>query len=465
MKRSLPLIDERGIGSIRADGSRVQLHPHEVTGRYTTRRNVIFAVLIVVYVALPFVQIGGRPAVFLDVLHRRFYLFGAAFNAQDFWLVFFLLAGAALVLLAVTAIWGRVWCGYACPQTVFLEGLARRIERWVEGPASVRAKADRGPRTAQLVARKMLKHVLFLALSLFLAHVLLSYFVSLPSLWQMVTGSPMNHPVAFGWMIGISGAIYFDLGFFREQLCFIVCPYGRLQSTMMDSDTQVIGYDALRGEPRGKASDPAAADCVDCGRCVNVCPTGIDIRKGLQMECIACAACVDACDGVMKKVGRPEGLIRYDSTRSLEGGVRRFSRGRLALYGGATLLWVVGFSYALSGHESFEANLLRPQTGSAFIVADGEVLNVLELHLVNKLDAPQRFRLENRSTGSGNRRGMRLEMPSEVRLGPGGSRTVRVVARVPLADASNATDTRIYVEGVEASEARVLHARFLAPGG
>ena len=226
----------------------------------------------------------------------------------------------------------------------------------------------------------------------------------------------------------------------------------------MGSESKVNGYAAMRGEPRGKTRGPAAADCVDCGRCVNVCPTGIDIRNGLQMECIACAACVDACDGVMKKVGRPEGLIRYDSTRSLEGGARRFPRGRLALYGGATVLWVVGFSFALSGHESFEANLLRPPTGSAFIVAGGEVLNVLELHLVNKLDAPQTFRLENRS-------GMRIEMPPEVRLGPGGSRTVRVVSRVPLGDASNATDTRIHVEGDEASEARVLHARFLAPGG
>lgn len=461
-RHPLPVL---GQGSLRPDGSRIRLHPHEAHGRFTRIRRVVFAVLLVVYVALPFIRIGGRPAVFLDVAHRRFFLFGAAFNAQDFWMVFLFLAGAVLLLVAATAVYGRVWCGYACPQTVFLEGVARRLEGWIEGPASHRRRVDAawrdGTRPAGVVARKSLKHVVFVVLSLALAHVLLGYFVSFPSLADMVTRSPGEHPSAFAWTMGIALALYLDLAFFREQLCFILCPYGRLQSALMDEDTVVIGYDQPRGEPRGKASDPNAGDCVDCGACVQVCPTGIDIRKGLQMECIACGSCIDACDGVMDKLGRARGLVRYDMARTLERGepAKRVSRSRLRIYGAAALLWGVGVAFALGSHTDFEANLLRPRTGASFQrspSADGgpeTIRNTLELHLVNKRDEPQRFQLEAQGETP-------VELPAEVTLGAGESRVVMVVAQ-RAAPVPAGARTRIFVRG--AQDARAVELAFLGP--
>ena len=318
MTIKLPVVEEPA-SSLRSDGSRNYVHPADVKGRFTRLRYTIFSVLIAIYVLLPFIKIGGHPAVFLDIVNRRFYLFGAVFNAQDFWLVFFLLSGVGLTLLIVTAIKGRLWCGYACPHTVFLEGVFRRIERLIEGPRAQRLRRNATGLSFDKVWRKLLKHGVYIVLALLLSHVFISYFVSLPSLVEMVQRSPAEHPTAFTWVIVMSAILYFNFSWFREQLCLIICPYGRLQSAMTDQDTMVIGYDFNRGEPRGKASDPSNGDCVDCKRCVVVCPTGIDIRNGLQMECVGCAACVDACDEIMTKVGRPEGLVRYDSLNGLRG--------------------------------------------------------------------------------------------------------------------------------------------------
>jgi cytochrome c oxidase accessory protein FixG len=376
---------------LRNDGKHEAIVPADVSGRLTLRRKLIFALLLVIYAALPWLQINGRPAVFLDLSRRAFYLFGMSFNAQDTWLSFFLVSGVGFALIVMTTLWGRVWCGYACPQTVFLEGIYRRIERWIEGPKQLRAAREKRGLDAQGIARKLAKHAAFVLVSFAVAHVFLSYFVSIPALLRMMRSAPAEHPEAFAWVLAVAGIVHFNYVWFREQLCIVVCPYGRMQSVLTDADTLVIGYDAPRGEPRGKVSKAGAGDCVDCARCVAVCPTGIDIRNGLQLECIGCSACVDACDEIMTRLSRPTGLIRYDSQNGLSGQPRHVLRPRLYMYVALGLLGLAVASFALSSREPFEANLLRAVGAPFAREADGRVRNALELHLVNKAAEARRF--------------------------------------------------------------------------
>jgi cytochrome c oxidase accessory protein FixG len=390
MAKHLKLYDEAS--SLRADGTRNFVYPADVHGRFDRLRKLIFASLLVMLAALPWWTIGGHPAVFLDFEQRSFYLFGATFNAQDTWLVFFLLSGVGFSLIVATALFGRVWCGYACPQTVFLEGVFRPIERWLEGPRNERLRRNAGPLTFDKAWRKTLKHALFLALAFAVAHVIVSYFVSIPRLYAMVMNAPAAHPEAFTWAAVLTAALYFDFVWFREQLCLIVCPYGRLQSVLTDRDTIIIGYDPERGEPRGKVGT-VKGDCVDCKRCVVVCPTGIDIRNGLQIDCIGCARCIDACDEVMTKLERPQGLIRYDSQQGFSREPKRVLRPRVYLYAALGVLGLCVASFSLAQSRPFEANLLRLRDAPPFTLDAGRVRNAFEIHLVNKRSHASRFEL------------------------------------------------------------------------
>jgi cytochrome c oxidase accessory protein FixG len=285
-----------------------------------------------------------------------------------------------------------VWCGWACPQTVFLDGIYRRIERWIEGPREQRVRLAAAPWTWSKLWRRVLLHGAYVVVSFVLAHVFLSYFVSLPAVIEMVQRDPAAHPEAFGVAAFLTGVLYFDFAFFREQFCVVMCPYGRLQSVLLDPGSLVIGYDAARGEPRGKVKDPARGACIDCNRCVAVCPTGIDIRNGLQLDCIGCTACIDACDEIMDKVGQPRGLIRYDSQEGLAGRKSRLWRPRVVAY---TVLLVVGAvvaTFAFRTRTEVEANLLR-LPGAPFVIEDGRVRNSYELHIVNKRSVRTTFRL------------------------------------------------------------------------
>lgn len=388
----LHVLDERG--------SRKYIYPADVHGRYTRVRPWLFLLLIAFYIGLPWISIGGHPAVFLDIAARRFFLFGRTFNAQDFYLVFFLLTGVGFSLIVLASLFGRIWCGWACPQTVFVEGVYRRIERLVEGPAAHRQILARGPLTLGKIVRKALKHALYLLITFLLAHLFLAYFVSAEKLLRMLVDGPRAHFGTFLWGVGLTGILYWNFFWFREQLCLIVCPYGRLQSVMQDPDTVNIGYDHRRGEPRGKLKATQVGDCVDCQRCVAVCPTGIDIRNGLQMECVGCAACIDACDEIMDKVKRPRGLIRYESERVLSGEPRRFLRPRMYLY---TALGAIGFVASVilwARHLPFEANVLHGR-GTAYVL-DGELVrNQVIVHLLNKNAGPSELSIESVTPVSG----------------------------------------------------------------
>ncbi|MBK7859896.1 MAG: cytochrome c oxidase accessory protein CcoG [Archangiaceae bacterium] len=383
------------LSSIRADGGRLAIHPLEVRGRYITWRRVAFAVLIAVYLAAPVVQVGGHPAVHLDVAARRFYLMGGTFNAQDFWMVLLLATGFVFTALLVTAWRGRLWCGWGCPQTVFLEAVYRPIERLFDGPSVRRHKLKDQGWPLSRVLRSTGKHAAYLAVSVALAHVATSLFVSLHDLEGMITDGPAAHPEAFVWTTAFTAVLYFDFAWFREQFCVVLCPYGRLQSVLHDRQSITVAYDVARGEPRGKlAKAPAAprGDCIDCKKCVQACPTAIDIRNGLQMECLACAQCIDACDEVMVHIGKPVGLIRYASQTELASGKRKVLRPRLLLYAVLATLSLGSLSFALTFRTPFEANVLRLR-GVPFVIEGDRVRNQLEVHLVNKGSASGRFTL------------------------------------------------------------------------
>lgn len=379
------------VTSINADGSHHILHPADVKGRFTTARRVIAVLLMIIYTALPWIPINGAPAVFFDVETRHFHAFGLTLVAQDLWVLFFAISGLGFFLFVVTAVLGRIWCGWACPYTVFLDHVFRRIERWIDGDASARRKLAAAPLDLSKIMKRMIKHGLYILVSALIAHVFLSYFISIPRLYAFMKQGPLEHVTSFGIVAFLTGALYFCFAQFREQFCILMCPYGRLQSALTDQDTMIIGYDFKRGEPRGKATDPNAGACVDCNRCVTVCPTGIDIREGLQLECIGCAACIDACDGIMRKLKRPIGLVRYDSTRGLAGKKRRIFRPRLLAYGllgllGLTALGVTAFYRA----KPMNADLTRMR-GPSFYLDPAVVRNHFQLRLFNKRNQPMVF--------------------------------------------------------------------------
>jgi cytochrome c oxidase accessory protein FixG len=378
--------------SINPDGSRNAIHPADVRGRFQRRKHGLWYLLIAIYLALPWLKIGGQPALLIDIETRHFYLFGQTFNAQDFWLSFFFVSGFGFALFVLAAVFGRVWCGYACPHTVFLEGVFRRIERWIEGPAASRAMLDKGPLGWTKTWRRGAKMVVFAAIAAVIAHSFLGYFMPVEVLVEAVTASPGQHPTAFGFMLVATVLLFVNFTWFREQTCIVMCPYGRLQAALYDADTVLVGYDQKRGEPRGSAGTAGAGDCVDCYRCVSVCPTGIDIRQGTQMECVGCANCIDACDEVMLKLGRAPGLVRYDSQRGFETGKRRFLRSRVAVYGVLMLMGLLAFGFAVLGRTPFEANLARAP-GRSYTVEDERVHNVFQLHVVNKRPGPRTFKI------------------------------------------------------------------------
>ncbi len=378
------------VTSINQDGSRFIIHPADVTGNFMRWRRISAIFLIIIYILLPWIPVNGYPAVFLDVMNRRFHLFGITLAAQDMWLLFFLVSGLAFLLFYVTTFLGRVWCGWACPQTIFLEHVFRRIERWIEGDATARRKLDDAPISGEKIFKRGLKFFIYFILSAAIAHIFLSYFISIPQLWEWLQTSPLQHWKAFLFVAAFTAIMFVNFTWFREQLCIVICPYGRFQSALIDDDTLNVAYDYGRGNPPGHVKDESAGDCIDCRRCIQVCPTGIDIRNGLQLECIGCAACMDACDEIMDKVKRPRGLIRYASDRNLEGLKSRFIRPRTILYTGLLLIGMAVAGFAFTSVEPVTAMATR-MPGVPFYVTDTHVRNQYQIRLINKDTQPLDF--------------------------------------------------------------------------
>jgi cytochrome c oxidase accessory protein FixG len=396
---------DRVLATLNEDGSRHWINPRCSPGRFLAARRWTAYALIAIFGVLPWIQINGKPAILLDIAARRFTFFGVTFFPTDTLPLALLILAIFLTVFLVTAIAGRVWCGWACPQTVYMEFLYRPIERLIDGaPGSRRSQTRSGPRT-------VLKYILFLLCSCYLAHTFLAYFVGVDQLWHWIGSSPAAHPTAFIVMAATTALMMFDFAFFREQTCLVACPYGRLQSVMLDKHSMIVTYDRARGEPRGKkqlqhsdvalrvlpgaaADAPArstSGDCIDCRMCVTTCPTGIDIRDGLQMECIGCAQCIDACDTVMDKLHRPRGLVRYSSRAVMEGQAKHLIRPRTVLYPIIIAGLVAALAFVISSRSTGEAAVLPRQGAPFYTLPTGEVANQVRLRLVNRTDEPSTF--------------------------------------------------------------------------
>lgn len=341
-------------------GNRIYVHPEEVKGKWRDRRTMVYYALVAIYFILPWIHVSGKQIILLDILEREFTFFGSTFFSHDGPLVFFVFLGFVLTFGFITAQWGRIWCGWACPQTVFIDLVYRRIERMVEGNARARKRLETQALSLDKVIKKSFKWFMFLIVSVHLSHTFLGYFVGTRKLFLITINSPSEHWTLFIIMWSVSFLFLFDFGWFREQFCIVACPYGRIQSVIMDEASLVVAYDKERGEPR-RTTVPKEqeGDCIACDHCVKVCPTGIDIRKGTQLECISCTQCIDACDEIMTKMQRPTGLIRYDSLASMEGKKTNFFRVRPMFYAIALLVTALAFTYALNKRNSISLQFIR----------------------------------------------------------------------------------------------------------
>ncbi|HEY0953689.1 MAG TPA: cytochrome c oxidase accessory protein CcoG [Roseateles sp.] len=421
---------------IRLYKSEDKIHPRSVRGRFTNWRWAMVALTQLVFYGLPWLTWGDRPAVLFDLASRRFYIFGLVLYPQDFVYLTALLLISAYGLFLFTAVAGRVWCGYACPQTVYTE-IFVRIEHWFEGDRNARLKLDKAPWSWNKLWRKGGKQLTWVALALFTGFSFVGYFTPIRELGAELAGLALGPWEAF-WVLFYGFATYGNAGFMREQVCKYMCPYARFQSAMFDRDTLIVSYDPARGEPRGhnalrkKGEAHALGDCIDCKLCVQVCPTGIDIREGLQYECISCAACIDVCDGVMDKMGTSRGLIRYDTENGMARGFsrgqrwRRILRPRVLIYGGLLLGLGGAVAWSLWNRHDFRVDVVRDRATLARQIEDGWVENIYRLQLMNATERPQHLRVEAQGLP-----GLQLSSATEVSLGPAEARWVTIALRLP----------------------------------
>lgn len=388
--------EQGNLSTLNDDGTRRWLKPRPSEGAIVRRRRALAYLLISIFAAIPWLRINDKPILLLNITAREFTVFGFTYLATDTLLLAFVLVTIFLSVFAITAVFGRLWCGWACPQTVYLEFVFRPLERFFEGTP--------GKSTSTIFTRLGIagpaKFLTYAVLSFFLANIFLSYFVGTDNLILWVTRPPFEHPVGFTLVVFVTAMMLFDFGFFREQLCIVACPYGRFQSVLLDRDSLIVGYDPARGEPRraGKSvalpllqTERASGDCIDCSMCVTTCPTGIDIRNGLQLECIHCAQCVDACDSVMHKIGKPRGLIRYGSQNEFSGQRKSLMRPRLAWYGLVLCVLIGMTSWWIVSRESADVLLLN-QTGLTFTrEQDGSITNHRRIKITNRAELPMAF--------------------------------------------------------------------------
>ncbi len=454
---SVPISPERVLPTLNADGSRNRIRPRLYPGPLYRARRLVGWALIVLFVGLPFVRIGGKPAILLDVAERQFTLGGRTFLATDGVLLMLLMLSIFVTIVLATALVGRAWCGWGCPQTVYMELLFRPIERLFEGPREAQLRIDRqgGSR------RRWAKNAVYLVLAFLLANVFLSYFVGTDALRRWVLEAPTKHFAGFVVVTATTGLVFFDFAYFREQMCTVICPYARIQSVLLDTKSLIIGYDERRGEPRskGKAKVSGHGDCIDCRACVVTCPTGIDIREGLQLECIACGQCADACDSIMDRIKKPRGLIRYSSQASLLTGQKtRVLRPRVAIYAVALVALLGALLYLGSARPSADITVLRG-LGAPFSLSGDEVINQLRLKVTNRADAADEFYVE--LVGLPEARVVAPELP--LKLAPGQHGSVSFFVALPRAALPGSRPIQVRVTSNH--EQRLVGYTLLGPQG
>ncbi|GAB1442085.1 cytochrome c oxidase accessory protein CcoG [Ignavibacteriales bacterium] len=375
------------IGTIKKDGKRNWVFPKRPSGWYYNARTWVSVFLLAFLFGMPFIELNGQPFLLFNVFERKFIIFGLFFGPYDFHI--FLLSFIALVIFVIlfTAIYGRVFCGWVCPQTIFMELVFRKIEYLIDGDFRDQIKLKAAPWNGKKIFKRGLKYSIFLLISYLIAHTFMAYLVGLDEVKEIVSSAPSDRPGGFIAMNVFTLLFFFVFSWFREQACLIVCPYGRLQGVLLDQNSLAVAYDFIRGEPRGKLKRDVVqekGDCVDCHLCVDVCPTGIDIRNGIQMECVNCTACMDACDDVMVKIKKPKGLIRLDSLNGIQTGKRFSFSLRVGIYTGILVILVSIISVLLANRTDVEVNILRTPGMLYQIQPNNKISNLYNFHVINK---------------------------------------------------------------------------------
>lgn len=382
------------------EGKRLWVYPKKPKGKFTNYRSLVSYALLLTLIGGPFVKIAGQPLLLFDVIERRFIIFGQVFWPQDSFLFAIGMITSVVFIILFTVVFGRIFCGWVCPQTIFMEGVFRKIEYLIEGDYMAQKKLDKQPWNRQKILKKSGKHALFILVSMIIMHTFMAYLVGVEKVQQMILEGPAENTGGFMAMIVLTGLFYGVFSRMREQVCTTICPYGRLQGVLLDRQSIVVAYDHVRGEQRGKFRKGEAreeigkGDCIDCKQCVYVCPTGIDIRNGTQLECINCTACIDACDSIMDRIGKPRGLVRYASEQNIADKLPFNFTTKMSAYTIVLLVLVGVLASLLIIRSDFETTILRTPGMMYQEREDGMITNLYQLKMVNKTNQTKDIRLE-----------------------------------------------------------------------
>jgi len=386
------------IATVDEKGKRIWVYPKKPSGYYHKRRVIVAILLLTVLFGLPFLKLNGEPLLLFDVFERRFIIFGIHLWPQDFHIVALSMISLVVFIVLFTVIFGRVWCGWTCPQTIFMEMVFRKIEYLIEGDATRQRKLNQGPWTSEKVWKKSLKHFIFIVISLLISHTFLSYIIGVDKVKEIVSQPPGENILGFLALMVFTGLFYLVFSVLREQICIAVCPYGRLQGVFLGNNSIAVMYDLLRGEPRGRLKKGQVADgkgdCIDCKMCVYACPTGIDIRNGTQLECVNCTACIDACDEVMDKIEKPHGLIRYASYNSVKEGHQKLFTTRVFGYSIVLTLLVSVVVFMLVTRKDIEATILKVPGQLYQEQHNNRISNIYNIQFINKTTKPVSLELK-----------------------------------------------------------------------
>ncbi|MEQ8554799.1 MAG: cytochrome c oxidase accessory protein CcoG [Cyclobacteriaceae bacterium] len=381
------------ISTVDEEGKRVWIYPKKSKGKLTNYRGLTAFLLLLFLIGSPFIKVDGQPFLLFNIFERKFIIFGQVFWPQDFFLAVVAMITSLVIIVLFTVVFGRIFCGWICPQTIFMEWVFRRVEYWIEGDYMAQKVLNKKPWNTEKIIKKTAKQAIFLLISALIMHTFMAYIVGVEKTWELVQAGPGVEPIGFLSMVLLTGAFYGVFGFMREQVCTTICPYGRLQGVLLDRQSIVVAYDHVRGEPKGNfrknenRADAGKGDCIDCKKCVYVCPTGIDIRHGTQLECVNCTACIDACNSIMDKVDLPRGLIRYASEQNIADKLPFRFTGKMKAYT-TVLVFLIGFLVTLMVMRSdFETTILRTPGMMYQTRDDGSITNLYQIKIVNKTNA------------------------------------------------------------------------------